>query len=142
MKLMMDSSAFAKRYVKEDGSEVIDLFLQRASDLALSIILVPEILSGLNRRLREQFLSASDYRRVKRQLLEDVHDATVLQITPAVISHSVKLLEKNVLRAMDALHVACALEWQAELFVTADKRQLTAARNAGLLTEFIGQLKP
>ena len=142
MKLMMDSSAFAKRYVKEDGSEVIDLFLQRASDLALSIILVPEILSGLNRRLREQFLSASDYRRVKRQLLEDVHDATVLQITPAVISHSVKLLEKNVLRAMDALHVACALEWQAELFVTADKRQLTAARNAGLLTEFIGQPKP
>ena len=142
MKLMMDSSAFAKRYVKEDGSEVIDLFLQRASDLALCIILVPEILSGLNRRLREQFLSASDYRRVKRQLLEDVHDATVLQITPAVISHSVKLLEKNVLRAMEALHVACALEWQAELFVTADKRQLTAARNAGLLTEFIGQPKP
>lgn len=142
MKLMMDSSAFAKRYVQEDGSEVIDLFLQRASDLALCIILVPEILSGLNRRLREQFLSASDYRRVKRQLLEDVHDATVLQITPAVISHSVKLLEKNVLRAMDTLHVACALEWQAELFVTADRRQLMAARNAGLLAEFIGQPKP
>ena len=139
MKLMMDSSAFAKRYVKEDGSEVIDLFLQRASDLALSIILVPEILSGLNRRLREQFLSASDYRRVKRQLLEDVHDATVLQITPAVISHSVKLLEKNVLRAMDALHVACALEWQADLFVTSDRRQLKAAMNTGLYTEYVGR---
>ena len=139
MKLVVDSSAFAKRYVQEDGSEDIDLFLQRASDLALCIILVPEIISGLNRRLREGFLSKRDYRKVKTQLLEDVHDATVIQLTPSVISHSVKLLENNILRAMDAFHVACALEWQADLFVTSDKKQLIAAKNAGLLTEFIGQ---
>ena len=49
------------------------------------------------------------------------------------------LLEHNVLRAMDALHVACALEWQAELFVTADKRQLKAARKSGINTEYIGK---
>jgi len=139
MKLVVDSSAFAKRYVQEDGSEDMDLFLQRTSDLALCIILVPEIVSGLNRRLREGFLSKRDYRKVKMQLLEDVHDATVIQITPSVIARSVKLLEKNVLRAMDAFHVACALEWQTDLFVTADKRQLVAAKNAGLLTEFIGR---
>jgi predicted nucleic acid-binding protein len=60
-------------------------------------------------------------------------------ITPSVVSRSVKLLEANVLRAMDSLHVACALEWQAELFVTADRRQLKAAKNAGLITEYIGQ---
>jgi predicted nucleic acid-binding protein len=139
MKLVVDSSAFAKRYVQEDGSEDMDLLLQRASELALCIILVPEIISGLNRRLREGFLSTRDYRRAKMQLLEDVHDATVIQITPSVISHSVKLLENNVLRALDAFHVACALEWQADLFVTADNRQLIAAKNAGLLSEFIGQ---
>ena len=141
MKLLVDSSVFAKRYVREEGSEDIDLFLQRASDLALCIILLPEIISGLNRRLREGFLSKRDYRKAKMQLLEDVHDATVIQLTPSVISHSVKLLENNVLRAMDAFHVACALEWQADLFVTSDKRQLIAAKNAGLLTEFIGQPK-
>jgi predicted nucleic acid-binding protein len=71
--------------------------------------------------------------------LEDVHDATVIQLTPSVVSHSVKLLENNILRAMDAFHVACALEWSADLFVTSDKRQFIAAKNAGLLTEFIGQ---
>jgi len=130
MKLVVDSSAFAKRYVQEEGSEDIDLFLQRAADLALCIILVPEIISGLNRRLREGSLSKRDYLKAKTQLLEDVHDATV---------HSVKLLEHNVIRAMDAFHVACALEWPADLFVTSDKRQLIAAKNAGLLTEFIGQ---
>ncbi len=139
MKLFVDSSAFAKRYIWEAGSDVVDELLQGASRLALCTILVPEIISGLNRRRREQILSNSDYRKIKKQLLEDVYDAIVLQVTPAVIASSVRLLETNVLRAMDALHVACALEWQAELFVTADKRQLKAARNAGLATKYIGQ---
>ena len=139
MKLLVDSSAFAKRYIQEHGSEEIDVLLQRASELALCVILLPEIISGLNRRLRENILSVSDYQKVKNSLLEDVGDATVIQITPAVISHSVKLLEKNVLLSMDALHVACAMEWQADLFVTADNRQLIAAKSVGLLTEFIGQ---
>ena len=71
--------------------------------------------------------------------MKDVHDAVILQVTPAVISFSIKLLETNVLRAMDALHIACAIEWQAELFITADRRRYKAATNAGLLTEFIGQ---
>jgi predicted nucleic acid-binding protein len=139
MKLLVDSSAFAKRYVQENGSEEIEIYLQRASELALCIILVPEIISGLNRRLRERILSTKDYQKLKSQLIEDVHDATVIQITPSVISHSLKLLEKNTLRAMDSLHVACALEWQSDLFVTSEKRQFIAAKKAGLLTEFIGQ---
>ena len=138
MKLLVDSSAFAKRYVQEYGSEEIDIFLKRATELALCIILLPEIISGLNRRLREGILSARDYRKAKNQLLADVGDATVIQLTPAVISRSVEILENNVMRAMDSFHVACALEWQTDLFVTADIRQLTAAKNAGLLTEFIG----
>lgn len=139
MKLFVDSSAFAKRYVLEDGSDIIDELLQKAGQLALCTILVPEIISALNRRQREKKLSKIDYRKIKKQLLEDVHDAIVIQITPAVISRSVRLLETNILRAMDALHIACALEWRAEVFATADQRQLKAAENAGLLTEYIGR---
>jgi predicted nucleic acid-binding protein len=139
MKLAIDSSSIAKRYVQEVGSDKLDHLLESASELAFCVILVPEIVSGLNRRLREQVLTIADYRAVKRQLLEDVRDATVLQITPSVVSRSVKLLEGNVLRALDALHVACALEWQADLFVTSDKKQFKAAINTELRSEFIGQ---
>jgi len=71
MKLLVDSSAFAKRYVQEHGSEEIEVFLQRASELALCIILVPEIISGLNRRLRERILSANNYRKLKTQLIPE-----------------------------------------------------------------------
>lgn len=139
MKLVVDSSSLAKRYIQEYGSEKLDHLLQNTSELALCIILVPEIISGLNRRMREGALDYKNYRLVKKQLLNDVQDAVVLQITPSVISHSVKLLENNTLRAMDALHVACALEWRADLFVTSDRRQLIAAKNAGLHTEYLGQ---
>jgi predicted nucleic acid-binding protein len=139
MRVSVDSSAFAKRYVQEVGSDELDNLLQHASELALCVILVPEIVSGLNRRLREGTLTNKGYREAKTQLLNDVRDATVLQVTPAVVSHSVRLVENNVLRAMDALHVVCALEWKADLFVTSDRRQLDAAINTGLRTEYVGQ---
>ena len=139
MRLSIDSSSFAKRYIQENGSDRLDDLLQHASALALSVILVPEIISGLNRRLREGSLTDNNYRKARKQFLDDVRDATVLQLTPAVILQSVKLLENNVLRTMDALHVACALEWKADLFVTSDRRQFDAAINSGLQTKYLGQ---
>lgn len=139
MKLAVDSSAFAKRYVQEVGSDELDRILAQASELAMCVLLVPEIVSALNRRLRERILTMADYRVVKKRLLNDVRDATILQTTPSVVSRSVNLLERNPLRALDALHVACALEWQADLFLTSDKNQFSAARNSGLRTEYIGR---
>jgi len=138
VKLFVDSSAFAKRYVEEQGGEELEKSLQKASELALCIILLPEILSALNRRRREGILSPSDYTLLKVRLLEDLHDSTILQITPAVVSQTVQLLENNTLRAMDSLHIACALEWGADIFLTSDARQFAAAKNAGLFAEFIG----
>ena len=60
MKLAVDSSSFAKRYVQEVGSDKLDRHLENASELAFCIIFVPEIVSGLNRRLRERVLSSAD----------------------------------------------------------------------------------
>ena len=120
------------------GSEKLDDFLQQASELAVCVIIVPELISALNRRLREGALTRDSYQKAKKYLLNDVSDTTVLQLTPAVISRSVYLLENSILRAMDALPVACALEWKADLFVTSDKRQFDSAVSSGLRTEYIG----
>ncbi len=138
MRLLVDSSSFAKRFIQEEGSEQLETFLQQASELAVCVILVPEIISALNRRLRESSLTSEEYRKAKQLLLIDISDATVLQVTPAVVSRSVYLLENSMLRAMDALHIACALEWTTDLFLTSDKRQFDAAMSSGLQTEYIG----
>ncbi len=137
MKTLFDSSAFAKRYVREAGSQEVDSLCQKTSVLALSVLCLPEIVSALNRRVREKRLSRRDYRTARNRLLEDVADALIINLTPEVIARSTLLLETNALRAMDALHVASALEWAADLFVSSDQRQIQAARKAGLRTRLV-----
>ena len=137
MRLFIDSSSLTKRYVEEKGSDKLAERLESVSDLGISVILVPEIISALQRRVRESMLSRNGYQTIKSSLLDDIRDATVLQLTPSVMAKSIKLLENNVLRAMDSLHIACALEWHADVFVTSDNRQAIAAQNAGLKVELI-----
>lgn len=142
MRAVLDSSSFAKRYVQEPGSAEVEDILVDTSELGLCIICMPEIASALNRLRRESTLTAAGYHQAKAALAADVGDATILHLTPSVIAKAVVLLETNVLRAMDSLHVACAIEWGADLFVSSDRRQLAAAENAGLPTRFIGQQEP
>lgn len=138
MNVCMDSSALAKRYILEKGTEQVHTILQKSSELALCILTVPEISSALNRRLREGSLTEDDYQKIKLRFSNDVYDVVLLQLTSAVIQRSLKLLEKHPLRAMDSLHIASALAWQSELFVTADKKLFEAADKEGLETIFIG----
>ena len=135
MKAFLDSSAFAKRFIEESGSARVETICAHASALGLSVICVPEIVSALNRRLREHLLTQNQYGDAKRRLLDDVRDADIIQLTPSVIGSAIRVLEAGSLRAMDALHIACALAWGAELFASSDARQLHAARRAGLKTQ-------
>ncbi len=135
MKLFLDSSAFAKRFIDEPGSDQVEGLCAQATALCLSVVCVPEIISALNRRLREKTLARRDYAMVKQQLSEDVSDAVIINLTPAVVQSSIAVLEHSVLRTLDALHVASAIHWQADLFASSDHRQILAARRAGLKTK-------
>ena len=137
MRTFFDSSAFAKRYVEEAGSQSVDALCAGATELALSLVGIPEIISALNRRVREGGLSRQQYGEAKRRLCEDVEDAAIVNLTPPVLSTCTAILEDSSVRAVDALHVACAVAWEAELFVSADKRQVSAARKAGLQTRLV-----
>lgn len=116
---------------------MVDLICREAKTLGLSVICFPEIVSALNRKLREKHLNRQSYVKIKHQLAEDIRDIQVVNLLPAVIEQSILLLESNVLRSLDALHVACAMEWQTDLFVSSDTRQILAAENAGLQTKYI-----
>ena len=132
MKLYLDSSAFAKRFVEEAGSDDVEQICANASALALSVISAPEVVSALNRRRRQGVLTASQYADAKVALAEELRDADIVELTPAVVSTAIHVLETSPVRTLDALHIASAVEWGAELFVSADHRQLDAADKAGL----------
>ena len=137
MRTFFDSSAFAKRYVEEAGSQAVDALCQEATEVALSVLCVPEIISALNRRAREGLLSGRDYTEAKQYLSEDIRDAVIVNLVPQVVSTCTKILEASPVRAADAVQIACALEWETELFVSADKRQVSAAKKAGLHTKLV-----
>src|SRR5262249_31698204 len=133
--LFLDSSALSKRYVQEPGSDRLEEILAEASSLGISRICPTEIVSVLCRRRREGGLSRSQYLKAKQALFMDIGDASVVNLTDQVILRSVGLLERWPLRSSDSLHIACASEWQADLFVSADGQQCRAAREYGLRVE-------
>lgn len=135
MKIFFDSSAFAKRYVEEKGSEAVEQLCGDATELGLSVICVPEIISALDRRVREGALTRTQYRTAKSCLLTEAADATIIYVIPEVVADAIRVLETSVVRAMDALHIGCALQWNAELFVSSDVQQLRAARKMKLRTK-------
>ena len=81
LNVFLDSSALAKRYIEEKGSDRVEAILSSASVLAISVICVPEIVSALCRRRRERKLSTEEYRNAKASVLSDINDATLIGIT-------------------------------------------------------------
>ena len=133
MKVFFDSSALAKRYIEDKmKSDQIDRLVFDADSVVVSIICFPEIISAFVRLRREKKLNTAQYNQCKRSAVEDFSAFQVCQLSPEVINRSITLLEHVELRAMDALHVACAIESEASLFVSSDQRQLVAAKKFSL----------
>jgi uncharacterized protein len=134
VKAFFDTSAFAKRYVAERGSEKVIALCEQADDLVVSVVCLPELISAFCRLVREKTLARTEYRKLKDLVAADLGDVDICQITSQILDTTIPLLETHPLRSTDALHVACALAIKPDIFVSADRRQLLAARKAGLKT--------
>ncbi len=132
MKVFFDSSAFAKRYIVEPGSDKVEKICSQSTTLGVSSICIPEIISALCRLRRQSVITEDQYDIAKQALLRDIEDALICNISPSVIKQSIQILESSKVRSLDALHIACALEFEAEAFVSSDIQQLSAAQKAGL----------
>ena len=138
MRTFFDSSAFAKRFIEEPGSDEVEKICQKTESIGLSSLCLPEIISALNRRVREKSISRKSYSIIKKRLLEEIEDADLINVIPEIIARSILLLEKNKLRTIDAVHLASAIIWETDLFISADQRQIAAAKKSGLNVKIIG----
>jgi len=137
MRVFFDTSAFVKRYVSEAGTDAVLDWCDRATEIGLSGIALPEIISAFCRLRREDKITDTQYRQLKSLLLSDIEDAALCDLSPAVLGQAVSSLETNVLRAMDAIHIGSAVALKADVFISADKRQREAAARAGLRVEAV-----
>ena len=133
MRVFFDSSAFAKRYIADErGSGEVIGWCERADEIALSVIAVPELIAAFCRLRRDARITAPQYRRLKDDFMADIADALICDTTPQVLQHAVAALERHPLRGTDAIHLGAAAACAADLFVSADRRQCAAAKASGL----------
>lgn len=131
-----DASALAKRYVREQGSVRVRRLL--ASDgPATSRLSTVEVASALMRRSREGVFSDRERDRALIGLEKDMSAMLIVELTPEVAARARRLLERQPLRAGDAIQLASCLYLREELgedvqFVAFDKRLAAAASQEGL----------
>lgn|SRR5450759_8650 len=134
-----DTSAMAKRYVRESGRAALMKALARHRVVS-SVLMPVELHSAFSRRVREGTLATIALPRLFERVAADRQHWTLVETTKEVLAEAEALLEAHPLRTLDAVHVASARVFQRRLrvpvmFVSADARQLAAAAREGLTVE-------
>jgi uncharacterized protein len=137
MRLFFDSSAFIKRYILEPGSIAVESLCRESKDVALAIVCPVEVLSAINRIKREGRLSATEYEKIKDAFLGDIRDITLVAIDAQVVNYSIRAVESSPLKALDSLHIGCALLWKPDCFVSSDFQQVAGAKKMGLAVKHV-----
>ena len=80
MRVMFDTSAFAKRYIAEEGSDKIVKICQETTELFLCSLCLPEFISVIARLKRERKITSNQYIKIKTAFLTDIKDATLCKL--------------------------------------------------------------
>jgi predicted nucleic acid-binding protein len=141
----LDSSALAKRYVQEEGSDRMDQIFERAEKgeepVFFSTWNVGELAVVFDKYEREGLLEAKP---VMLTFLEEVKRlgkskaAEVVPVSGSVIAEAVALTFKYHAYVADALQVVSCQTVGGAGFVTADRRLAEIAKDEGLKVTLVG----
>jgi len=137
MRLLLDSSAIAKRYKRETGHDSVERLLMAADAIVMAAHCKVEIASSLSREVHDRSIDLEQYAYAMSEVAQDFVDFDVRPISAEIETLAIAAMAHNRLRAMDALHIGTAQVARVDLFVTADRKQALAAQAAGLKTELI-----
>ena len=133
----LDTSALAKWYLNEAGSEAFVEFLQGLDSAVISSLSVTEMRSLLSRRRRMGDLSVELESVLFAALLDDI-DRGWLQSYPlddarfAEATNLIARYPEHPLRTLDALHLTVAAGLAVSIVATADGVMADAALSMGL----------
>ena len=129
----VDTSALAKWYVNEPGSDAFAAFIMRRAPATISRLTVVELRCLLARRRRAgdmpREIESEAYRLFEDDLRRGHLDLHPLDDTHAIAASGLlERLAAHPLRTLDALHLAIALEASAAVLATADRVMAHAAK--------------
>ena len=126
-----------KRYSGEAGVDRVLQLQASASAVTAAVHCKTEVASALTRQWREAAFSNEEYERVLADIHADFDELSVVPLSRQAERYAIAAMRLATLRGMDALHIGTAQAARVDLFVTADRRQATAAQAVGLKTELI-----
>ena len=140
----LETSALAKRYLDEAGSDQFDAFLGRRPRALISRLVVIELRCLLKRRLEGRQIDARYEQAALADFADDVRSGH-FQVEPLTDRHAlmaydlVDQLFGRSLRTLDALHLAIAQTIGVKMLATADLGMARAAEVLGFSVVIFGQ---
>jgi len=143
----IDTSALVKRYIAERGSQWVKALTdsQTGNKIILARITWVEMLSAFSRLKRESAIDENVFSTALQALKFDWDiQYQVVEFDKAMAEQAGELVKKHPLRAYDSVQMASALKIHQIyakaapglfMFVSADDRLLTVAKNEGLQIE-------
>jgi predicted nucleic acid-binding protein len=140
MNASTDTSLLLSLYTRDSNSEAAAALFQELTDV---VVVTPfgeaEFVNTIELRVFRKDITSAQAERSLREFQKDLDAGSFLQARP-VPPHAyerAQLLSRRHtrqigVRGMDVIHVAIALEFNAEVFLTFDKNQANLAKRAGL----------
>jgi uncharacterized protein len=137
MPIYIDTSALAKRYLAERGSDAFDAFLiGQLDDCLISPLVATELESVVQRLLRERLIDKAYAVQVRQDFANDLIGAlwSMRPFPNASLARAQELLRTLTapLATLDALHLATAIEFECSALATGDRQLAKAAAEHGL----------
>lgn len=125
MNLYLDSSALLKRYLEEDGRDLITAALGAPGLRTASRLTFVETMRGLSGAPEQSIQARRDWPTI-----------SFIELSEVVCERAVSVAERRDLKTLDAIHLASALvlDPDAVVFATFDRRLHAAARAEGFET--------
>ena len=138
MPIYIDTSALAKRYLAERGSDAFDAFLQACEDdFVISPLGSTEFESILQRLARQGHIDGAYARQARSDFASDLHRAvwSMHEFALVAFAEAAELMRtlKAPLATLDALHLASAIEFGCDGFASGDRALCRAASERGLV---------
>lgn len=133
-----DPSAWAKRHFEETGSTAVSDLFRKQIVAACCEIGLPEMKAAIARKAQGDSIAGKSIREILFDVSTDFDLFQRVTINETRLSYATELAIRHRLRALDALHLACALSLQQQdqdvVMVSADVELLVAADKERLRT--------
>ena len=138
MFLYLDTSALAKMYIIEIGTEEVNRAISDAETTGTVTLARVEMTAAIGKTVRMGALEQADALNSLKKFRNEWTNLTRIQVTDHLITRADALAWEHNLRGYDAVHLAAALIWHEGLgepvmFATFDQSLWTAAQREGLI---------